>query len=104
MSHTSPECLENCDRKLNEPTQPPIAFDFEQEAIASVISQRNCELEQNRLNQYTDAMLGQPVSRPNSRAASIVSPESECATSNIQQQGLLCIALRNTCMKIIFFL
>lgn len=79
MSYTSPECLENCDRKLNEPTSPPISFDFEQEAIGSVINQRNCELEQNRLMQNTDAMLGQPVSRPNSRAAGVVSPELENA-------------------------
>lgn len=34
--------------------------------------------------QNTDAMLGQPVSRPNSRAASITSPEGDCAGS-IQQ-------------------
>lgn len=84
LSYTSPECLENGDRKLNEPTPPPISFDFEQEAIGSVISQRNCEFEQNRLMQNTDAMLGLPVSRPNSRAGNLNSPEAEHSQ---QQQG-----------------
>lgn len=75
LSHTSPECLENCDRKLNEPTPPPITSDLEQEAIASVISQRNSELDHNRLTQ--NSLCQQPASRPNSRSAGIIGNDCE---------------------------
>lgn len=69
LGHTSPECLESFDRKLNEPTPPPISADFEQEAIGSVISERNMELDQSRMMQHLDGMLARPASRPHSRAS-----------------------------------
>lgn len=65
MGHTSPECLENFDHKLNEPSTCPISSDLEQEAIGVVINQRNGELEQNKLTQISDVMVGQAISRPN---------------------------------------
>lgn len=77
IGHTSPECLENFDRKLNEPTPPPICMDFEQEAIASVVSERNMELEQNKLVQHLDGMLAQPASRPNSRTSGTISNQED---------------------------
>lgn len=45
-----------------------MSIELEQEAIASVISQRNVEVEENRLVQHLDSMLGLPTTRPNSRA------------------------------------
>ncbi|CAH1364634.1 unnamed protein product [Tenebrio molitor] len=74
LGHTSPECLENFDRKLNEPAAPPLSIEIEQEAIASVINQRNMEVEENRVMQYADSMLGQPMSRPSSRSEGASSP------------------------------
>ncbi|XP_050506318.1 ral GTPase-activating protein subunit alpha-1 isoform X2 [Diabrotica virgifera virgifera] len=68
LGYTSPECLENFNQKLNEPAAPPMSTDIENEAIASVISQRNLELEDSRFSQQIDSMLGQPVERPNSRS------------------------------------
>ncbi|XP_057662756.1 ral GTPase-activating protein subunit alpha-1 [Diorhabda carinulata] len=68
LGHTSPECLENANRKLNEPAAPPMSTELENEAIASVISQRNMELEESRYSQQVHSMLGQPVERPNSRS------------------------------------
>ncbi|CAG9813221.1 unnamed protein product [Phaedon cochleariae] len=67
LGHTSPECLENFNHKLNEPAASPMSVDLENEAIASVISQRNTEVEESRLSQYADAMLGQSIDRPTSR-------------------------------------
>lgn len=81
MGHTSPECLETFDRKLNEPTHSPVSVDIEEEAIGSVISQRNYEIEQSKLIENTEAMVGMPVSRPSSRMASISSPDSEITGS-----------------------
>lgn len=68
LGHTSPECLENFSRKLNEPAAAPMSVDLENEAIASVISQRNMELEESRLSQQMDSMMGQITSRPSSRS------------------------------------
>nr|CAI5843999.1 unnamed protein product [Callosobruchus analis] len=68
IGHTSPECLENMSRKLNEPAPAPMSSDLENEAIASVISQRNFESEDNRLAQLTDQIPVRPASRPCSRA------------------------------------
>ncbi|XP_008195928.1 probable Rho GTPase-activating protein CG5521 isoform X1 [Tribolium castaneum] len=82
LGHTSPECLENFDRKLNEPALPPLSIEIEQEAIASVINQRNLEVEENRVMQFADSMLGQPISRPNSRNEGASSPGYD---SSIQQ-------------------
>ncbi|KAJ8941366.1 hypothetical protein NQ314_010429 [Rhamnusium bicolor] len=67
LGHTSPECLESPSRKLNEPATPPMSMELEQEAIGSVISQRNVEVEENRLTQHLESMLGLPTTRPNSR-------------------------------------
>lgn len=83
MGHTSPECLENFDRKLNEPAATLLSTDIEQEAIASVINQRNLEIEENKALQFTDAMLGQPMSRPSSRSEGASSPGYD----NTIQQG-----------------
>lgn len=74
LGHTSPECLETFDRKLNEPALPPLSIEIEQEAIASVINQRNLEVEENRVMQFADSMLGQPISRPSSRTEGASSP------------------------------
>ncbi|KAK4884388.1 hypothetical protein RN001_000659 [Aquatica leii] len=65
LGYTSPECLENFDHKLNEPSNSLISSDLEQEAIGGVISQRNLELEQSRITQFAEAMTGQPAVRPN---------------------------------------
>lgn len=67
MGHTSPECLENFDRKLNEPAPPPMSVELENEAMALVISQRNIEVEENRLSQQNDLVSGQKIIRPTSR-------------------------------------
>jgi hypothetical protein len=85
LGHTSPECLENFDRKLNEPAAPPLSIEIEQEAIASVINQRNMEVEENRVMQYADSMLGQPMSRPSSRSEGASSPGYD---GSIQQVSL----------------
>ncbi|KAG5874291.1 hypothetical protein JTB14_005721 [Gonioctena quinquepunctata] len=82
LGHTSPECLENVNRKLNEPAFPPMSVDLENETIASVISQRNVEVEESRLSQHIDSMLGQPVERPSSRADK---PNSSFVTTTNQQ-------------------
>lgn len=47
-----------------------MSTDLENEAIASVISQRNLEFEENRHSQLVNSMLGQPVDRPSSRSES----------------------------------
>lgn len=83
MGHTSPECLENFDRKLNEPASLPLSTETEQEAIGSVINQRNLEIEENKAMQFTDAMLGQPMSRSSSRSEGASSPRYD----NTIQQG-----------------
>ncbi|KAF5297114.1 hypothetical protein FQA39_LY02694 [Lamprigera yunnana] len=70
LGHTSPECLENFDHKLNEPSASLISTDLEQEAIAGVISQRNVELEQSRVTQFSEVMMGQSVIRPNRQSVS----------------------------------
>ncbi|XP_045468586.1 ral GTPase-activating protein subunit alpha-1 isoform X2 [Harmonia axyridis] len=70
LGHTSSECLENPHRKLNEPSEPPITIELEQEAIASVINQRNVEMEEYRLTSHLECMVGQPVVRPDSKSAS----------------------------------
>lgn len=67
LGHTSPECLENFDRKLNEPAPPPMSVDLENEAIASVISHRNIEVEESRFSQHMDFVSGQQIIRPTSR-------------------------------------
>lgn len=84
LGHTSPECLDHCERRLNEPTQPLAgcaAATLEAEAIASVISERHLEVEQivpqlhqqqqpqqYQMQQRADAMVSQPASRPHSRS------------------------------------
>ncbi|CAH0550342.1 unnamed protein product [Brassicogethes aeneus] len=70
LGHASPECLEDVGRKLNEPASPPVSTDLESEAIQSVISQRNVEVEESRCAQNADGMLAQAISRPKSRAES----------------------------------
>ncbi|CAH1981298.1 unnamed protein product [Acanthoscelides obtectus] len=67
IGHTSSECLENISRKLNEPAPAPMSGDLENEAIASVISQRNIESEENRLAYQTDQIPVKPATRPCSR-------------------------------------
>lgn len=67
LGHTSPECLENYNRKLNEPAPPPMSVDLENEAVASVISQRNIEVKESRLSQQMNSMSGQTIVRPTSR-------------------------------------
>lgn len=62
-------------------------MDLEAEAIGSVISERNIELEQARLTHNLDGMLGQPASRPSSRTGGATSPAFEAAT--IQQGTIL---------------
>lgn len=83
MGHTSPECLENFDRKLNEPARPPMSVDLENEAIASVISQRNIELDEIRLSQQIVSMAGQTITRPTSRR----STESASCDNLLSHQG-----------------
>ena len=58
--------MQNFDCKLNDPSTPPISSDLEQEAIGSVISERNVELEQSRQAQGFGGMLARPASRPHS--------------------------------------
>ncbi|KAK9694345.1 Rap/ran-GAP [Popillia japonica] len=81
LGHTSPECLESFDRKLNEPSQSPISYDLEQEAIGSVISERNMEVEYNRQSQFLEGMVAHPVVRPDSRL-SATSSQSETSNQN----------------------
>ncbi|KAI4469242.1 tuberin [Holotrichia oblita] len=81
LGHTSPECLESFDRKLNEPSQSPISYDLEQEAIGSVISERNMEVEYNRQSQFLEGMVAHPVVRPDSRLSS-TSSQSEASNQN----------------------
>uniref|UniRef100_A0AAR5Q6P9 Rap-GAP domain-containing protein n=1 Tax=Dendroctonus ponderosae TaxID=77166 RepID=A0AAR5Q6P9_DENPD len=69
LGHTSPECLESPNIKLNEPAAPPLFLELEQEVIASVISQRNVEIEEARLVQHSSYMLGTPARKPRRRAA-----------------------------------
>lgn len=64
MGHTSPECLESFDRKLNEPAPSPVPLEIEAEAIAAVISQRNFETEYLRKTQWSPTMVGRPAVRP----------------------------------------
>ncbi|KRT80608.1 hypothetical protein AMK59_5863, partial [Oryctes borbonicus] len=78
LGHTSPECLESFDRKLNEPSLSPVSYDLEQEAIASVISERNMEVEYNRQSQFLEGMMAQPVLRPSSRLSSSSSENDTC--------------------------
>lgn len=73
--------MENCDRKLNEPAMSPVMKELEEEAIASVISQRNCESDHSKLI-HAEVMVGQPVLRP---AKSSVSLNS--ANDTVSQQG-----------------
>ncbi|XP_019874544.2 probable Rho GTPase-activating protein CG5521 isoform X2 [Aethina tumida] len=88
LGHTSPECLEDVSRRLNEPAAPPMSFELESEAIQSVISQRNAELEENRCLQTSDSMPTQPLSRPNSRTET----ERETSLDTVSsQQALNCI-------------
>ncbi|XP_074027407.1 probable Rho GTPase-activating protein CG5521 isoform X2 [Leptinotarsa decemlineata] len=82
LGHTSPECLENVNRKLNEPAFPPMSVELENEAIASVISQRNLEVEESRLSQHVDSMLGQPIERPSCRTEG---RSSSCSSPTNQQ-------------------
>ncbi|CAG9861658.1 unnamed protein product [Phyllotreta striolata] len=67
LGHTSPECLENVNQKLNEPAAPPMSDDLENEAIASVISQRSVEFEESRRWQQFEPVLRQTVEKPSSR-------------------------------------
>ncbi|KAJ8941931.1 hypothetical protein NQ318_013264 [Aromia moschata] len=83
LGHTSPECLESLSRKLNEPAAPPMSMELEQEAIASVISQRNVEVDENRSTQHLDSMLGLPTTRPNSRSEA----KSPCFDSTSSPQA-----------------
>lgn len=69
IGHSSPECLETFDRKLNEPSAPPIFMELETEAIGSVINERNLELDQLKQCQRMDGILGRPATRPSSRAS-----------------------------------
>ncbi|KAK9884222.1 hypothetical protein WA026_005171 [Henosepilachna vigintioctopunctata] len=64
LGHTSSECLENPHKKLNEPAESPVSQDIEQEAIASVISQRLAEIDEYRMSQQLDATVGHPIVRP----------------------------------------
>ncbi|XP_017775856.1 PREDICTED: ral GTPase-activating protein subunit alpha-1 isoform X1 [Nicrophorus vespilloides] len=85
LGHTSPECLESADRKLNEAAPSPISRECEAEAIASVISQSNLELDAIRYAQSVDAMYDQPASRPSSRISGSISSSD----FNINQHGLV---------------
>ncbi|XP_018324376.1 probable Rho GTPase-activating protein CG5521 isoform X2 [Agrilus planipennis] len=58
LGYTSPECLENAEQKLNEPDLPPLSIDIEQEAIASVISQRNTEQDHFKSTQNFEIISG----------------------------------------------
>lgn len=81
LGHTSPECLENFNRKLNEPAPPPMSLDLENEAIACVISQRNMEIEESKLSQQMDSMSGQVIVRP-TRGNPLKTPSSDSQFSN----------------------
>lgn len=67
LGHTSPECLETFDRKLNEPAMPPISLELEAEAIGSVISERNMELDQGKMALNYEAMSAQAAARPKNK-------------------------------------
>ncbi|CAG9764824.1 unnamed protein product [Ceutorhynchus assimilis] len=77
LGHTSPECLESPNVKLNEPAIPPLFLELEQEIIASVICQRNVEVEEARLVQHSCSMLGKPVRKPCRRNSRKLSTSSE---------------------------
>lgn len=64
IGYTSPECLEHPNCKLNEPGNPPVSLDLEQEAIASVISQQNMEVDQYKIMKYMVSMVGKPLTGP----------------------------------------
>lgn len=96
LGHTSPECLENLNRKLNEPAAPPMSVDLENEAIASVISQRNTELDESRLSQQIDSMSGQRITRPTSRNST---KSATCDTLSSHQGNYLLV---KQVMKIFF--
>ncbi|XP_076268274.1 putative Rho GTPase-activating protein CG5521 isoform X2 [Rhynchophorus ferrugineus] len=69
LGHTSPECLEFPNIKLNEPAAPPICAVLEQEVIASIVSQKNVEVEEARVVQHSSSMMGKPVIKPVSKAS-----------------------------------
>lgn len=60
-----------------------MSIDLENEAIASVISQRNMELEESRLTQQMDSMMGQITSRPSSRSCE----KNSVAERAVNQEG-----------------
>ncbi|KAL3287319.1 hypothetical protein HHI36_001794 [Cryptolaemus montrouzieri] len=72
IGYTSSECLESSKNKLNEPAESPISLEVEQEAIASVINQRNAEIEEYRMTQHLDAMVGQLVVRPDNKSTTTI--------------------------------
>lgn len=67
VGYTSAECLENVERRLNEPSQSPITIEHEQEAIANVINERNVETEQTRTEQYRETTVSHTERRPTNR-------------------------------------
>ncbi|XP_030754501.1 probable Rho GTPase-activating protein CG5521 [Sitophilus oryzae] len=93
LGHTSPECLEFPNIKLNEPASPPIFVEVEQEIIASIVSQRNVEVEEARLMQQSNSMLGKPIINPNSVPSRKNSTQSESSSlkqgsfGNIEQNA-----------------
>ncbi|XP_050302652.1 probable Rho GTPase-activating protein CG5521 isoform X3 [Anthonomus grandis grandis] len=94
LGHTSPECLECPNIKLNEPGAPPLYLELEQEVIASVISQKNVEIEESRITQHSCFMMGKPVRRPmrrqRRRRSSISSIDSTLNTDsfgNLEQNA-----------------
>lgn len=67
----------------------PLDTDLEAEAIGSVISERNIEIEQSRSMQNSNAMLGHPACRPESRESDHLSQEVNSQQSAFQQCRLL---------------
>ncbi|XP_060517842.1 probable Rho GTPase-activating protein CG5521 isoform X2 [Cylas formicarius] len=98
LGYTSPECLECSDRKLNEPACSPVSVDIEQEAIATVISQRNVEAEEVRLIQHVPLVSGQPLIRIDNYPNNHSSDQYQRSTfmSNTQEEGSLSLVQVNT--------
>ncbi|KAL1487986.1 hypothetical protein ABEB36_015366 [Hypothenemus hampei] len=63
LGFTSPECLKSPNIKLNEPAAP-LFLEMEQEVIASVINQRNMEMDETRAMQHSISIMGKAARRP----------------------------------------
>lgn len=64
LGYTSPEVLEHSDIQLNEPASSPCSDELEQEAIATVIGERNSESEYLTYVRNSSSVIGQHTMHP----------------------------------------